>query len=88
MLNNDKPLTLQQLRERAHLNKSGLGRLTGVHRQVIISWERGKVKPRFDHLCSLMQALECTADELFAALWQNGSPRKKEQTQAIPPTQD
>ncbi len=63
----DQPLTLAKLRERANLTQMKLAVALGVSLTAVSDWENGKSEPRLKHFRLLMEVLGCTFEELCEA---------------------
>ncbi|MEQ8462547.1 MAG: helix-turn-helix transcriptional regulator [Coleofasciculus sp. D1-CHI-01] len=63
-------LTLTKLRQRAGLTQQELASAIGVTQKTISIWEKGSVEPKltFEQTKLLMEVLNCTLDELIAAI--------------------
>lgn len=66
---NDQPLTLMKVRERAGLTQRQLADVLGVTISTVSNWERGVQVPRltFWQTQKLMNACQCSIDELVDA---------------------
>lgn len=63
----DQPLTLAKLRERANLTQMKLAVALGVSLTAVSDWENGKSEPRLKHVRLLIEVLGCTFEELCEA---------------------
>ena len=72
-------LALKELRLKAGLQQSELGKLVGVSNRVISAWERGETQLTINDACKIATALGCTLDELAGR-------RPKASTRASPAT--
>jgi DNA-binding XRE family transcriptional regulator len=63
----DQPLTLAKLRERANLTQMKLAVALGVSLTAVSDWENGKSEPRLKHFRLLMEVLGCSFEELCEA---------------------
>ena len=63
----DQPLTVAKLRERANLTQMKLAVALGVSTTAISDWENGKAEPRLKHVRLLIDILGCTFEELCEA---------------------
>ncbi|EDX78445.1 hypothetical protein MC7420_7098 [Coleofasciculus chthonoplastes PCC 7420] len=63
-------LTLTKLRQRAGLTQQELASAIGVTQKTISIWEKGSVEPKltFEQTKLLIEVLNCTLDELIAAI--------------------
>ena len=59
-------MRLKELREAKGFSQGRLSRLSGVPRESINRFERGKRKPSIDTLEKLKKPLECTIDEIVS----------------------
>jgi transcriptional regulator with XRE-family HTH domain len=63
----DQPLTLAKLRERAKFNQAQLAVTMGVSVSTVSDWENGKKEPRLKHFRLLIEILGCSFEELCEA---------------------
>ena len=65
-------LSLTKLRQQAGLTQQELAALLGVTQKTISIWEKGTVEPKlsFRQVRQMMEALNCTLDELILAVEQ------------------
>jgi len=63
----DQPLTLAKLRERASLTQMKLAVALGVSLTAVSDWENGKSEPRLKHVRLLIEILGCSFEELCEA---------------------
>ncbi len=57
-------LALRELRTKAGLQQSELGKMVGVSNRVISAWEREETQLTINDACKLANVLGCTLDEL------------------------
>ena len=69
--------TLKDLRERVLLSQSELGLACGVGKQAVWQWESGRTSPSAVHRRKLVEVLECTREELLAALKETKAARER-----------
>ena len=60
--------TFQDLRERQYLSQSELALRCGVNKASVWQWEHGETLPSLAHQKLLVEALQCSREELLAAL--------------------
>ncbi len=58
----------KDLRERLYLTQSDLAIQCGVKKQAVWHWEHGLSLPSLAHQKRLVEVLQCTREELLAAL--------------------
>ena len=63
----DQPLTVAKLRERANLTQMKLAVALGVSITTVSDWENGKKEPRLKHVRLLIEILGCSFEELCEA---------------------
>lgn len=63
----DQPLTVAKLRERANFTQMKLAVALDVSTTTISDWENGKAEPRLKHVRLLIKILGCTFEELCEA---------------------
>lgn len=77
-------LRLRELRQRAGLSQTALGKAAGIPQTTIASWENGNREALVTAIPKLAAALGCTLDDLFAdpettpPKPKRGRPRKAE----------
>lgn len=71
--------TLKELREQAGLSQGELAKLCGVAPNTVYFWESGRTLPRLMQQRNLVKALNCTAEELWAALEETQAARERRQ---------
>lgn len=56
--------SIKELRARNKMTGQELADAIGVHRNVIIRWEKGYSKPRADNLIAMAKALHVSVEEI------------------------
>ena len=78
-------LALKELRLKAGLQQSELGKLVGVSNRVISAWERGETQLTINDACKIATALGCTLDELAGRETQGIDPSLARNFRALGP---
>lgn len=78
-------LALKELRLKAGLQQSELGKLVGVSNRVISAWERGETQLTINDACKIATALGCTLDELAGRKTQGIDPSLARNYRAMGP---
>jgi transcriptional regulator with XRE-family HTH domain len=69
--------TFLELRERLYLSQSELAARCGVNKAAVWHWEHGLTTPSLAHQKLLVEILQCTREELLAALKASRAARER-----------
>ncbi len=76
--------TFKDLRERLYLSQSELAMRCGITKQAVWHWENGLGLPSLAHQKRLVEVLQCTREELLAALKESKEARERREQKERP----